>query len=86
MNLDLLEILKIGGPVLALSLAHLYYSNRRAAKMEDLVKDLTLMATNHLAHIEPGLEAINESIHVVGTTIERLVTRIDSYNDRYRGS
>ncbi len=85
MTFDLLEILKIGGPVLTLAILQMFYNNRRMAKMEDIVKDLTLMATNHLAHIEPGLEAINESIHTVGNTIERLVARIDSYNDRHRG-
>ena len=84
MNMDLLAtILQIGGPVFALSVVQLFYSNRRASKLEDHVTALTLMATNHLAHIEPGLNAINESINHIGNTIERLVTRIDRLNDEH---
>ena len=83
MTFDLLAVLQIGGPVFALAVVQLFYSNRRASRLEDHVKDLTLMATNHLAHIEPGLNAINESINHLGDTLERLVTRIDWLNDKH---
>ena len=69
---NLVDLLKIGGPVFALAIVVMYDGSRVIAKLQEQAKDLTTLATNHLSHIESGIEVSNvrlEKIAVVSIVL-----------------
>lgn len=70
MSLDLLEILKVGGPVFALAALIILLADRH-------VRMLLKLLSNHLTHVEKEMARSSAASEATRGAIERLVDRID---------
>jgi len=70
MTFDLIDLLKVGGPVLTLAIVVIWLNDRRFGQ---LIK----MVSNHLEHTDSKLETVANETAGTRTSIDRLIDRID---------